>query len=194
MDLRDAARAAYIYTLPLIEIAPPDAEADQATLRHWRAHWTQADAILFVSGAAVTHFFESGVAPARQPPRTRFWAPGPGTARLLAQAGAALDLLENDRYDAVTIAAVADDEDTLRLLLQLGASAQRVTSRYDGTALIAAAHLGHAEVGDGRADRRVVHGDADHQAEREEAVDDALAELGCLYGIGSALAQPMPKR
>ncbi|MCZ2405187.1 MAG: ankyrin repeat domain-containing protein [Burkholderiales bacterium] len=64
--------------------------------------------------------------------------------RLLAQAGAALDLLENDRYDAVTIAAVADDEDTLRLLLQLGASARQVTSRYDGTALIAAAHLGHA--------------------------------------------------
>ncbi|WP_156967537.1 ankyrin repeat domain-containing protein [Comamonas granuli] len=66
--------------------------------------------------------------------------------RLLAQAGAALDLLENDRYDAVTIAAVADDEDTLRLLLQLGASARQVTSRYDGTALIAAAHLGHAGV------------------------------------------------
>ena len=66
--------------------------------------------------------------------------------RLLAQAGAALDLLENDRYDAVTIAAVADDEDTLRLLLQLGASAKQVTSRYDGTALIAAAHLGHAGV------------------------------------------------
>ncbi len=66
--------------------------------------------------------------------------------RLLAQAGAALDLLENDRYDAVTIAAVADDEETLRLLLQLGASAKQVTSRYDGTALIAAAHLGHAGV------------------------------------------------
>lgn len=61
----------------------------------------------------------------------------------LAQAGADLGLLENDRYDAVTIAAVADDEATLRLLLQLGASAALTTSRYDGTALIAAAHLGH---------------------------------------------------
>lgn len=38
---------------------------------------------------------------------------------------------------------MADDEATLRLLLQLGASAKQVTSRYDGTALIAAAHLGH---------------------------------------------------
>ncbi len=63
--------------------------------------------------------------------------------RALAQAGADLNALENDRYDAVTIAAVADDEATLRLLLQLGASAKQVTSRYDGTALIAAAHLGH---------------------------------------------------
>ena len=63
--------------------------------------------------------------------------------RMLALAGADLGALENDRYDAVTIAAVADDEETLRVLLSLGASARLVTSRYDGTALIAAAHLGH---------------------------------------------------
>ena len=63
--------------------------------------------------------------------------------RALAQVGAELELLENDRYDAVTIAAVADDEETLRVLLGLGASAKLTTSRYDGTALIAAAHLGH---------------------------------------------------
>jgi ankyrin repeat protein len=63
--------------------------------------------------------------------------------RRLAAAGADLGALENDRYDAVTIAAVADDEATLRVLLALGASAKLVTSRYDGTALIAAAHLGH---------------------------------------------------
>ena len=63
--------------------------------------------------------------------------------RVLAEHRANLGLLENDRYDAVTIAAVADDEDTLRLLLQLGASAKLITSRYDGTALIAAARLGH---------------------------------------------------
>ncbi len=66
--------------------------------------------------------------------------------RALVQAGAALELLDADRYDAVTIAAVAGDEETLRVLLALGASAKLVTSRYDGTALIAAAHLGHAGV------------------------------------------------
>jgi len=66
--------------------------------------------------------------------------------RALARAGANLNLLEQDRYDAVTIASVAGDEETLRVLLGLGASAKQVTSRYDGTALIAAAHLGHAGV------------------------------------------------
>ena len=66
--------------------------------------------------------------------------------RALVRAGAELGTLENDRYDAVTIAAVAGDEATLAVLLELGASAKLVTSRYDGTALIAAAHLGHAGV------------------------------------------------
>lgn len=63
--------------------------------------------------------------------------------RALAKAGADLGALDNDRYDAVTIAAVADDEATLAVLLEVGASAKLTTSRYDGTALIAAAHLGH---------------------------------------------------
>ena len=66
--------------------------------------------------------------------------------RALAKAGADLGALEADRYDAVTIASVANDEETLRTLLSLGASASLTTSRWDGTALIAAAHLGHAGV------------------------------------------------
>jgi uncharacterized protein len=66
--------------------------------------------------------------------------------RALVAGGADPDALEGDRYDIVTIAAVADDLPTLRLALALGASARSVTSRYDGTALIAAAHLGHVEV------------------------------------------------
>ena len=66
--------------------------------------------------------------------------------KLLARAGANMDLLEDDRYDAVTIASVADDVTTLTLLLSLGAHAGQTTSRYEGTALIAAAHLGHDEV------------------------------------------------
>jgi len=67
----------------------------------------------------------------------------PDAVRALVKAGAKTELLENDKYDAVTVAAVADDEVTLRALLSSGASAELITSRYDGTALIAAAHLGH---------------------------------------------------
>jgi ankyrin repeat protein len=66
--------------------------------------------------------------------------------RALVAAGADPNALERDRYDIVTIAAVANDVPTLAAALALGCSARNVTSRYDGTALIAAAHLGHAEV------------------------------------------------
>ncbi|MET0500844.1 MAG: ankyrin repeat domain-containing protein [Candidatus Binatia bacterium] len=64
----------------------------------------------------------------------------------LVAAGANPNALENDRYDIVTIAAVANDVPTLKVALALGASAKNVTSRYEGTALIAAAHLAHTEV------------------------------------------------
>jgi hypothetical protein len=65
--------------------------------------------------------------------------------RTLVRAGADPNALERDRYDIVTIAAVANDLPTLALALELGARPGNVTSRYDGTALIAAAHLGHVE-------------------------------------------------
>ncbi len=64
----------------------------------------------------------------------------------LAAAGADLNALESSAYDIVTIAAVANDVELLDRALQLGASAGNITSPYDGTALIAAAHLGHAAV------------------------------------------------
>jgi ankyrin repeat protein len=70
----------------------------------------------------------------------------PEAVRALVAAGADLGALEHQRYDAVTIAAVANEVAMLRLLLDLGGDARRVTSPYDGTALIAAAHLGHDEV------------------------------------------------
>jgi hypothetical protein len=66
--------------------------------------------------------------------------------RALVSAGVDPNALEGDRYDIVTIAAVGDDQPTLELALALGGSPRNVTSRYDGTALIAAAHLGHAGV------------------------------------------------
>ena len=67
---------------------------------------------------------------------------------LLAEAGADMNVLEHHAYDIVTIAAVANDIEMLDIALQLGTSATNVTSPYDGTALIAAAHLGHHDVVD----------------------------------------------
>jgi len=66
-------------------------------------------------------------------------------ARALLRLGANPNALEIDRYDIVTIAAVADDIEMLKIALDGGASARTITSRYDGTALIAAAHLGRVE-------------------------------------------------
>ncbi|MDU8942346.1 ankyrin repeat domain-containing protein [Ovoidimarina sediminis] len=66
--------------------------------------------------------------------------------RALAEAGADMNALEGQAYDAVTITAVADDPEIMSLAIALGNDPGLVTSPYDGTALIAAAHLGHAEV------------------------------------------------
>lgn len=63
--------------------------------------------------------------------------------RALIAAGADPGLFDNQHYDAVTIVSVTDDVPALKALLTSGASAKLTTSRYDGTALIAAAHLGH---------------------------------------------------
>lgn len=67
-------------------------------------------------------------------------------ARLLLRLGADANALEAQRYDIVTIAAVADDVEMLRIALAGGGKATNITSPYDGTALIAAAHLGHDAV------------------------------------------------
>jgi ankyrin repeat protein len=66
--------------------------------------------------------------------------------RALVKAGADPNALDSDRYDIVTIAAVANDVPTLETALAIGGRATNVTSPYDGTALIAAAHLGHDAV------------------------------------------------
>lgn len=64
----------------------------------------------------------------------------------LVDGGGDINALEDDRYDVITIAAVKDDAHMVRLAVELGGNAKAITSRYDGTALIAAAHLGHGEV------------------------------------------------
>jgi ankyrin repeat protein len=67
-------------------------------------------------------------------------------ARTLLRLGADANSQEIDRYDIITIAAVANDVPMLKLAIEGGGNPKAITSRYDGTALIAAAHLGHAEI------------------------------------------------
>jgi uncharacterized protein len=67
-------------------------------------------------------------------------------ARALLAGGADPNALDSRRYDLLTIAAVRDDLEMVRLGLAAGANPRGITSPYDGTALIAAAHLGHVAV------------------------------------------------
>jgi ankyrin repeat protein len=126
------------------QVRPTAAEIAAYTGLHAAAHRGDLVSIarLVASSAAIDARDRRG----RTPLHVATFARQREAASALLAAGAQPGALEGDRYDAVTIAAVAGDEETLRVLLASGASAALVTSRYDGTALIAAAHLGHAGV------------------------------------------------
>ena len=66
-------------------------------------------------------------------------------AQALLRLGADPNAMDAQRYDIVTIAAVRNDLEMLKIALAAGANARAITSPYAGTALIAAAHLGHAD-------------------------------------------------
>lgn len=66
-------------------------------------------------------------------------------ARFLLTKGADANALDAQQYDLITIAAVRDDARMVRLAIAGGNNPRNVTSPYQGTALIAAAHLGHVE-------------------------------------------------
>jgi hypothetical protein len=123
------------------QVAPSAAEV--AAYRGLHAAAQRGDLAALEQARASGADLEARDGHGRTPLHVATFARQRGAIRALAKSGARLGALENDRYDAVTIASVADDEETLRLLLELGASAKLITSRYDGTALIAAAHLGH---------------------------------------------------
>ncbi len=129
----------------IAQVGPAPAEAARYGGLHAAAHKGDLASIERLATAAANR--PADINPrdghGRTPIHVATFARQRNAIRALAKAGADLELLENDRYDAVTIAAVANDEETLRVLLSLGASARLVTSVYDGTALIAAAHLGH---------------------------------------------------
>ena len=122
------------------QVAPSGVEAAQYKGLHAAAHTGNAAEVENLAAKADLNARDGN---GRTPVHVATFARQRTAIRALVKAGANINLLDKDRYDGVTIASVADDEDTLRVLLALGASARQVTSRYDGTALIAAAHLGH---------------------------------------------------
>jgi uncharacterized protein len=83
---------------------------------------------------------------ARTPLHVATYMQKPDAARALMRLGADPNALESQQYDIVTIAAVANHLPMLKVALDGGCKATNVTSPYQGTALIAAAHLGHDEV------------------------------------------------
>ncbi len=82
----------------------------------------------------------------RTPAHVAAFASNDDVLRTLAEAGADMNAQEDGVYDVLTIAAVANDPQMVSLAMDLGNRPDLVTSVYDGTALIAAAHLGHHEV------------------------------------------------
>ena len=126
------------------QVAPSAAELAAYTGLHAAAAKGNAAAIerLVKSGAAL----EARDANKRTPLHVAVFAHKAEAARALLKAGADANALDAQRYDIVTIAAVADDVEMLKLALAGGCKAGNITSPYDGTALIAAAHLGHDEV------------------------------------------------
>ena len=133
--------AAFLVMPASAQTGPSATEIAQYTGLHAAAHKGDVAQIekLVSSKAALNARDSNG----RTPLHVATFARQRDAIRALVKAGADINLLDNDRYDSITIASVADDEETLRVLLSLGANAKLITSRYDGTALIAAAHLGH---------------------------------------------------
>ena len=103
-----------VHALPLIAIAPVDDAVAGAALVRARHDVARCHAAMFVSAAAVEHFFApvpvgapAAVPPAPAPPH-RCWATGPGTVLALRRAG-----VSEARIDAPSGAAASFDSETL---------------------------------------------------------------------------------
>ena len=126
------------------QVPPPAQETARYTGLFAAA--SRGDAALITSLAAAGENVNARDGYGRTPLHVAAFAQRHAAMRALAAAGADPNALESDRYDMVTIASVANDLPTLKVALAIGNRATNITSRYDGTALIAAAHLGHADI------------------------------------------------
>lgn len=131
--------------LPAIaQVAPSAAETAAYQGLHAAAHAGDAGRIGELAAAGAD--LEARDGNGRTPVHVAAFASHEEALAALATAGADMNALDDDAYDAVTIAAVANDTGMLAAALTAGNRPGNITSRYVGTALIAAAHLGHHEV------------------------------------------------
>jgi hypothetical protein len=139
-----AAALAVVASASIAQIAPNEAEVRGYRGLHAAAAAGNLGEIerLLAAGADREARDDNG----RTPLHVAVYRKKQDAAKLLLAGGVNANALDRQRYDVVTIAAVADDVPMLEIVLAGGASAKNVTSVYDGTALIAAAHLGHVEV------------------------------------------------
>lgn len=126
------------------QTAPSATDIASYTGLHLAAHEGDVDEInrLIAAGADVDIRDRSQ----RTPAHVAAFASNDDALTALAKGGADMNALENRVYDVLTIAAVADDPEMVSLAMELGNAPDLITSVYDGTALIAAAHLGHHDV------------------------------------------------
>jgi ankyrin repeat protein len=145
-------RRALLAFAPLLAFASPAAAQNAPTRQEIAIYAGLHEAAAKGDAAEIEKLIKDGEKPniqdskSRTPLHVAVYLKQPEAARALLRLGANPNALEIDRYDIVTIAAVANDVPMLKIALQGGGNPTAVTSVYDGTALIAAAHLGHAEV------------------------------------------------
>ncbi len=137
----------------LAQTPPSQSQIKNYTGLHKAAYSNDVEKIeaLAKSGANLNARDEYG----RTPAHVAAFASNDEAVIALAKAGADMNALENGLYDVVTIAAVANDPELVSIAIKLGNRADLTTSIYEGTALIAAAHLGHHDVV-----RRLIEGGA----------------------------------
>ena len=129
-------------TGPAVAQTPPDA-TELAAYRGLHAAAASGDVAVIRRLAGAGEKLDARDGNGRTPLHVAAFRGQVEAIRALIAAGADPGLFDNQRYDAVTIVSVTEDVSALKALLASGASAKLTTSRYDGTALIAAAHLGH---------------------------------------------------
>ncbi|MGB9367967.1 MAG: ankyrin repeat domain-containing protein [Xanthobacteraceae bacterium] len=137
--------AALLFAAPAAAQTPPSA-AEIAAYRGLHAAAAKGDAAeiaRLIAGGAMLDALDGH---RRTPLHVSAHLGHQAAAQALIGGGANPNALDAQQYDIVTIVAVTNDVPMLKLSLSGGCNPKNITSPYQGTALIAAAHLGHAEV------------------------------------------------